>query len=140
MARQPPGFTTLLPYLFVVDAPGYLRFLEGALGGMPVGRSIDAQGRIANAQVRFGDTTIMLSEAAPGYPPSRVSLYLYVDDADAAVARAVAHGGRLEMAVDDMPYGDRQGGVVDPAGNIWWISQRLVDGPYFEATDGATRA
>jgi len=45
--------------------------------------------------------------------------------------RALKHGATLEMAVADMPYGDRQGGVVDPSGNIWWVSQRLVDGPYF---------
>ncbi len=51
-------------------------------------------------------------------------------DADAAMAQALAHGATLEMAVANMPYGDRQGGVRDGHGNIWWISQRLVDGPY----------
>jgi PhnB protein len=46
------------------------------------------------------------------------------------MAQALAAGGRLEMAVADMPYGDRQGGIKDPHDNIWWISQRLVQTPY----------
>lgn len=62
--------------------------------------------------------------------------YLCVVDADAAMARALAHGATLEMemememAVASMPYGDRQGGIKDAHGKLWWISQRLVDGPY----------
>jgi PhnB protein len=56
--------------------------------------------------------------------------YLYVDDAPAALQKALDAGATLEMKVADMPYGDRQGGVRDPAGNIWWISQRLVFAPY----------
>lgn len=52
------------------------------------------------------------------------------DVADAAMKRALEHGAKLEMAVVDMPYGDRQGGVRDAHGNIWWISQRTVHEPY----------
>jgi PhnB protein len=47
------------------------------------------------------------------------------------MTRAIAAGARLEMQVADMPYGDRQGGVVDPSGNIWWISQRIAESAYF---------
>ena len=61
----------------------------------------------------------------------RSTYYLYVEDADAAMNRAIENGAVLEMEVGDMPYGDRQGGVVDPAGNIWWLSQRLAQKPYF---------
>ena len=72
----------------------------------------------------------MVSEASPAYPPTRGSYYLYVADADASVAQALGAGAVLEMPVQDMPYEDRQGGVKDPHGNIWWISQRLKSGPY----------
>jgi PhnB protein len=58
------------------------------------------------------------------------AFYLYVEDADAAIKRALDNGASLEMAVDDMPYGDRQGGIRDTHGNIWWISQRVVEKPY----------
>jgi PhnB protein len=72
----------------------------------------------------------MVSEASEKYPPMPASYYLYVENTDATMAQALAHGATLEMAVADMPYGDRQGGVRDTHGNIWWVSQRLVDGPY----------
>ena len=86
--------------------------------------------RIANAQVRLGTSTVMVSEASPAFPAMPASYYLFVEDADAAMRRAVAAGATVIMEVADMPYQDRQGGIRDPSGNLWWISQRLVDGPY----------
>lgn len=127
----PPGFAVVSPYVFVEDAANYVEFLERALGGEERGRSLRPDGRIANAQVGFADATVMISEAQADFPASRAAFYLYVANADAAVDRAVAHGGTLVMPVGDMPYGDRQGGVRDPGGNIWWISQRLTPDAYF---------
>lgn len=72
----------------------------------------------------------MVSESSAAYPPMPSSCYLYVEDADAAMAGALHGGAAQVMAVADMPYGDRQGGVRDAWGNLWWISQRLEDGPY----------
>ena len=84
----------------------------------------------AGCAVRVGDCTLMASEASPQYPPMPAAFYLYVADADASMQRALAHGAALEMEVTDMPYGDRQGGARDPHGNLWWISQRVVEAPY----------
>lgn len=129
--RIPEGFTTVTPYFFVDGAEKFVAFLTAAFGGVEIGRSLRADGRIANAQVRLGDSTVMASESSAKYPAMPGSYYLYVEDADAAMEQALRCGATLEMAVGDMPYGDRQGGVVDPCGNLWWISQRLVDEPYF---------
>lgn len=126
---QPPGFTTLFPYFFVDDAPGFCAFLVEGLGFAELERHMDGD-RIANAHLSTGDTTVMVSEAGRGFPAMPASYYLFVADADAAVIRATAAGARLIMEVVDMPYGDRQGGVRDAWGNIWWISQRLSAGPY----------
>lgn len=126
----PPGFARVTPYLFVDDAPALVRFLVEGLGGIEVLRSLRPDGAIANAQVNFGSNTVMVSEASADYPAMPCSMYLYVDDAEAVMAQALAQGARLEMPVMDMPYGDRQGGLRDAHGNLWWISQRLVDGPY----------
>lgn len=128
--RKPPGFTRLFPYIFARSADAYLAFLERGLGGETVSITRDQAGGVRNAHVRFGDTTLMVSEAVAGFEDLASTFYLFVEDADAAVAQAVAAGGVPTMAVADMSYGDRQGGVRDPAGNVWWISQRLVDGPY----------
>jgi PhnB protein len=127
--KIPPGFNTVTPYYFVDGAARFLDFLVQGLGGIEVGRHLDGE-RIANAQVRLGTSTVMLSEASLAFPAMPASYYLYVEDADAAMDRAIAAGGSKIMDVADMPYGDRQGGLKDPWGNLWWISQRLVDGPY----------
>lgn len=127
----PPGFATVFPYLVVEDAESYVRFLVQGLNGEEIGRSRRPDGKIANSQVRLGSTSIMISEADQGYPPGRASLYLYVENADDAMAQALQHGAALKAGVGNRFYDDRQGGIVDPSGNIWWISQRLVDKPYY---------
>lgn len=129
--RKPPGYPTVFPYLMVTNADAYVRFLRDGLDATEEGRTIAPDGRLANVRLRFGDDgVVMVAEARPDWPVCRSSHYLYVEDADTAMARAVAAGGRMVLPVADRPYGDRQGGVEDPTGTIWWISQRLVEGPY----------
>ncbi len=127
--RIPPGFNTVTPYFFVDGAAGFLDFLVRGLGGVEIGRHMDGE-RIANAQVRLGTSTVMVSEGSPAFPAMPASYYLYVENADEAMRKALAAGATKIMDVADMPYDDRQGGVKDPYGNLWWLSERLVDGPY----------
>ena len=126
----PSGFSTITPYFFVKDAESFVEFLVNAFGAIEVLRSLRPDGRIANAQVRVGTSMVMTSEADGCYPPMSSAFYLYVENADQSMSQAIAAGALLEMEASDMPYGDRQGGVKDPHGNIWWISQRLVQTPY----------
>ena len=72
----------------------------------------------------------MVSEASVGFPAMPASYYLYVVNADESMQRAIAAGATKIMDVADMPYQDRQGGIKDQFGNLWWLSQRLTDGPY----------
>lgn len=127
----PSNFGTVTPYLFVEGADQFVDFLKSAFDGFFVGSSKRPDGKIANAQVQIGNVTLMISEASNQYKSMPSSFYLYVENADLALAQAIRYGAKLEMAVADMPYGDRQGGVRDAFGNIWWISQRLVEKPYF---------
>ncbi len=126
----PPGFNTVTPYFFVAGAERLVTFLVQGLGGVETCRTMRPNGTIQNVIVRLGTSAVMVSEAAGTYQPMAAAYYLYVEDADAAMRRAIEHGALLEMAVADMPYGDRQGGVKDAHGNIWWISQRIVREPY----------
>jgi len=130
IVKIPNGFAQVFPYIFVEDAISYILFLTAGFGAVEVGRTTGSDGRIANARVRFGSATLMVSEASAAYPPSKAALYLYVSDVVAVMSSAIGAGAKLEMQVADTPYGDRQGGVTDPAGNIWWISQRVSDEPY----------
>ena len=126
----PPGFGAVTPYFFVDDAPRFIAFLIDGLGGQEVLRSLRPDDKVANVQVALHGSTVMVSEASLAYPAMSSSYYLYVADAQATMRSALAHGASLEMEVADMPYGDRQGGVRDAHGNLWWISQRTVHAPY----------
>lgn len=126
----PPGFNTVTPYFFVSDAESFVAFLVNGLEGEETCRTLRLDGKVQNVQVKLGTSTVMVSEATPRYPQRGCAFYLYVADAHASMERAIAHGAILEMTVADMPYGDRQGGVRDKHGNIWWISQRTVEEPY----------
>jgi len=126
----PPGFNTVTPYFFVENAEAFVGFLVHGLGGTEVCRTMRPNGLVANLQVQIGTSTVMVSEATENYRAMAGAYYLYVENADASMARALTHGAVLEMEVGNMPYGDRQGGVKDPHGNIWWISERTVHAPY----------
>jgi PhnB protein len=126
----PPGFNTVTPYFFVKNAESFVQFLIHGLGGVETCRTTHPSGRIINVQVQIGSSAVMVSEASEQYKPMAGAYYLYVEDAYTAMDKALAHGAILEMEVADMPYGDRQGGVKDAHGNIWWISQRTVHEPY----------
>jgi PhnB protein len=125
----PPGFNTVTPYYFVRGAESFVSFLVSGLGGEETCRTMRGDGRIQNVQVKLGTSTVMVGEATERYPAMAAAFYLYVADAHAAMERALENGASLEMPVGDMPYGDRQGGVRDQHGNIWWISQRTVEEP-----------
>lgn len=127
----PEGFAVVTPYIFAEGADEYVRFLGAAFGAREIGRSTAPDGRIANCQMRFDTATIMVSEASKQFPATSAALYLYVADADAAMAMAEQAGAERIMEVADMPCGDRQGGVRDPSGNIWWVSQRKSANAYF---------
>jgi PhnB protein len=127
----PEGFGTVFPYFFVPEAERFVGFLTTALGARELGRHVRPDGKVANAQVQIGTSTVMVSEAPEQYKSMHGAYYLYVEDADAAMKRALENGATLEMEISDQPYNDRQGGVRDPFGNIWWLSQRLVEKPYF---------
>ena len=127
----PDGFTTVVPYLFVENAEDYIEFLILAFEAEEIGRSLRPDRKIANAQIRIGTAILMVSEAQGPYTSFKSSYYLYVEDVDEAMERSLKNGATMEMKVGEMPYGDRQGGVIDPAGNIWWLSQRLIQEPYF---------
>jgi PhnB protein len=126
----PSNFDTITPYFIVDGAQRFVAFLVNGLGGVELLRHLRPDGHISNSQVRVGTSTVMVSEASAKCPAMPGSYYLYVDNADAALDRALKCGATLEMKVMDMPYQDRQGGVKDAHGNLGWLSQRLVDEPY----------
>lgn len=127
----PEGYGNLFPYMVVNDADAFLAFLTIVFDAEEVGRTELPDGRVANLRVSIGTSNFMVGEAdgkllnaMPG------AYYIYVEDVDQALERAVANGASKLFDATDMDYGDRQAGVSDPFGNLWWISRRLVEKSY----------
>lgn len=125
----PEGFHTVTPYLVVEGVTGLLDFLKAALGATEIERTSDGTGRVMHAQVRIGDSMVMMGEAMEGFPPMPSSLYLYVPDTDALYHQAIQAGGESLMEPADQFYGDRNAGIKDPSGNKWWIATHVEDVP-----------
>jgi len=118
----PEGFRTITPYLAVREAPELLAFVKQAFGAQETYRGTGSAGGM-HAQVRIGDSMLMIG----GGPqlqgaPMPTSLWMYVEDADAVYASALRAGAKMISAPVDQPYGDREAGVTDLAGNQWYIS------------------
>jgi PhnB protein len=86
-------------------------------------------GTIMHAEVRIGDSMVMMGEANDDVGRMPMSLYLYVTDCDAVYRRALEVGGTSVCEVMNLPSGERYGGVKDPCGNIWWIATHVEDVP-----------
>jgi PhnB protein len=133
----PDGYHTATPYLFVKGAAGAIDFYKAAFKAKELMRMAAPGGRVGHAQIKIGDSYIMLSDESPDMGAcgpktlggSPVMLYLYVKDVDAVVAQAVAAGAKLVHPVKDQFYGDRSGGLEDPFGHIWHVATHKEDVP-----------
>ena len=127
----PDGFGTVFPYMIVDRVEDLLGFLTKVFDAKEIGRTV-SKGRIANLQVQIGSSKFMMSEAGQGGMQAMPgTYYVYVDDVDKTFEKALSFGATEVLKPADMSYQDRQAGVIDPSGNYWWISRRLVEEPYY---------
>lgn len=125
----------LFPYLRVKDAGRAIEYYKQAFGAVEKFRLTEPGGRIGHCELLFGDATLMLSEEYPelGFlgPQSiggtSMSIHLHVDDADAAIARAVAAGASVVRPASDAFYGERSGTVRDPFGHEWMLGHSIEE-------------
>jgi PhnB protein len=123
----PENFHTINGYLFLANPAEMIEFYQKVFYAEELSRTIRQEnGEIQNCILRVGDSIFMISQAAPPFMDMRTCFYLYVADVDAIYHRALEEGGVSVFEPADMDFGDRQGGIMDPAGNYWWISKRLV--------------
>jgi PhnB protein len=119
-----PGFRTLTPYLIVSGAAKEIEFMKAGLGATEKFRIPGGPGRIMHAQLQIGEAVVELSDGTAEFPPRSSVNILYVDDPDAAYARAVAAGAKGLYEPSDRPFGDRDGVVISPGGEVWCLSNR----------------
>jgi PhnB protein len=133
----PDGYHTVTPQLTLDNAVQAIEWYKKALGAEEVSRAVGPDGKIMHAEVRIGDSRIMLNDALMGskgpkvFGGSPASLWIYVEDCDALFNRAVAAGGQVAGgpmgSMADQFWGDRCGTFTDPQGYSWTIATHKED-------------
>jgi PhnB protein len=144
----PEGYHSVTPYLAFDDASEAIEFYKTALGAKERMRMEAPGGKIGHAELQIGDSIVMLADAFPQSatrPPSELGgttagVFLYVEDVDAVVQRAVDAGATITMDVADQFWGDRFGSIKDPFGHSWSIATHVEDVPPDEMAERAKEA
>ncbi len=129
----PDGHYTVTPVLTLDRAADAIDWYKKALGAEEVSRSLAPDGKIAHAEIRIGNSPIMLHDAMMGgkgpleLGGSPASLWIYIENCDALFNRAVAAGGKVTMPMGDQFWGDRCGMLTDPHGYSWSIATHKED-------------
>jgi PhnB protein len=134
---KPDGYHTATPYLIVNNAAAAIDFYKRAFGATEMMRMDMPGGRIGHAEIKIGDSPIMLADEFPemnargphAIGGSPVSIMLYVEDVDAVAKQAEAAGAKITRPIEDQFYGDRTGGLEDPFGHHWHIATHKEDVP-----------
>ena len=137
---KPDRYHSVTPYLVVEGAARLVAFAKSVFGAEEVLHLSGPDGRIGHAELRIGDSVIMLADANAEHPAIPCMLHVYVDDADAAYQRALAAGANKLREMADQFYGDRSGGVRDACGVLWWIATHIEDVPEEELERRAAAA
>ncbi len=133
----PETYRRITPSLVVDRGATALEFYAAVFGAVERMRIPGPGGSIAHAEIEIGDSVVMVDDASPAMgttaPPasgldgSPVTLYVYVEDVDATVQRAVERGATLVRAPSDQFYGDRNAFIVDPFGHGWTVASHTED-------------
>lgn len=131
----PEGYNSITPYLIVKGAADAIDYYKNVFGATEVMRMAQPDGRIGHAELKIGNSHIMLADEFPemdhhgplSLGSSPVSILVYVEDVDAIVNRAVAAGAKILKPVQDQFYGDRSGFIRDPFGHLWGVATHKED-------------
>jgi PhnB protein len=116
----PRGYHSVTPYLIVEKAPKLIEFMKKGFNAEGGESMKGPDGRIAHAELKIGDSVVMLADATPKYAPIASQLYVYLESVDKTFKRALDAGATSIQEPTDQFYGDRTAGFRDPTGNFWW--------------------
>ncbi|MFZ0594991.1 MAG: VOC family protein [Bryobacteraceae bacterium] len=131
--KIPAGYHAVTPYLVVNDATRAIDFYKQAFGAKELTRMGAPGGKIGHAELKIGDSMIMISDEMMGNKSpktlggSPVSIFLYVEDVDSVFKQALNAGARSDAAPSDMFWGDRYGRLTDPFGHSWAVATHVED-------------
>jgi PhnB protein len=124
IASIPAGFHALTPFLTVPDVRRMIDFVKSAFDAEELSYGRGGDPPHDHAEVRIGDSIMMMGEPVGEFGASQASIYVYVADADAVYQRALKAGGVSVREPQNKPYGNREASVKDPFGNIWFVATR----------------
>ncbi|HEY8674265.1 MAG TPA: VOC family protein [Candidatus Dormibacteraeota bacterium] len=124
---KPAGYHAVTPYLVVDGAERLITFILDVVGGTGMMRLPGPDGRIGHAEIRVGDSVVMLADVPPSGELTTSMLHVYVADSDATYERALAAGATSLREPTNEFYGDRNSGVQDPFGNKWYFATHFED-------------
>lgn len=122
---KPDNYSSVSPYLVVDGADRTIQFLVDVFGATELRRFPDDQGQVMHAEVRLGDSVIMLGDKAEDWPASPAYVHIYVPDVDATYQSALDWGATSVQAPTQKDDEDKRGGVTDPGGTTWWIATKV---------------
>jgi len=117
----PQGYQQVMPYLIVADAAAFIEFTKKVFGAEEGYKAMRDEKLIMHAEVKIGDSVMMLADATEQYTKQGAGLFVYVDDCDQVYANALANGATTKSEPADQSYG-RSAGFEDAFGNTWWIT------------------
>ncbi len=123
----PKDHQHVIPYLVVEEIEPILDFVKQTFDAKETECIKGPGGVLMHAQVQIADSVVMFGRAREQFQPMPACIYVYVKDTDAAFQKALAAGSTSVMEPQDQFYGDRNAGVKDVAGNMWWIGTHLED-------------
>ncbi len=123
----PNGYHTVTPYYLVENPAEFIDFLKEAFNATEVFRSALPDGTVMHAEVKIGNSMIMMGGVSGDYSPNSMMMYLYVEDSEAVYNQAIKAGATVVRELRDEFYGDRVGGVQDKFGHQWWIGTHVED-------------
>ena len=129
MPYKPDHYPDASPYLVVDGARASLAFLVAVFDAVPLRCIDDVDGRLVHGEARIGDSVLMLSEAATGWPAVPAHVHVYVADVDTTHRRALAAGATEVQAPTQKDDPDRRGGFRDAGGTTWWVAQQVGQPP-----------
>ncbi len=122
---KPDTYNSVSPYLVVDGANATIEFLKAVFDAQELRRFPGEEGKVLHAEVRLDDSIIMMTDGAPGFPPTPAFVYVYVKDVDAVYERVLAAGAESVQAPVKKDDEDRRGGVKDSGGTTWWIATKV---------------
>jgi uncharacterized glyoxalase superfamily protein PhnB len=123
----PEGYHSVTPWIISRDTAQLIDFVTAAFGAQELGRFQMEDGTIGHAEVRVGDSVVMMFDRKQDWPDTPAFLRLFVEDGDAVFQQAVHAGATPVTEMTHLYWGDRVGRVRDPLGNLWWIQTRVED-------------